>query len=656
MICVKIKKGWSHFIGGFTPKKGIEPKKYAENANRVREVKGQTREGCPAAMRFVTEHSQILSKPKHTQLLRSHRIVKESDMSVVMDHMVDMTSGYASVGHTKKDLQNIIDVEQRKLFSESDADAIIGYMTAKSEADKEYFHEYQLNEDGSLGNLFWADSMSRTDYRIFGDVLCFDTTYKTNAYRRPLVIFVGVNHHGKTTIFGFGLLVDETVETYCWITKTFLKAMHGKCPKSVVTDGNHAMRKAIKSEMAGSVHRLCSWHLQRNAQTNLGNSDFCGAFSHCMAAFMPETEFEMKWKASIEKFELHGNAWVRKMYAKCKQWAETFLRDSFFGRIQSTQRSESINAYMNRFLICRLKLYEFMRQIDRAMARLRHTKAKDDFETLNEHPVLVTHLPSYEKQASEVYTRGIFQWVHDEMKEETQLTVTNIGTKYGTYVPCRHTFGLLKAQSMINIPPSLLINRWTMNAKAAVDSEVPSDGTLDDIIKVARFGTLSVRCSRMCYFASDSTHGYEKAKMAIDSLCTEIQSLKASTSAGVGGTVPRPNDAHPIHIKNPAAATTKGSVRRTNKSGAQPRKCGRCRQPGHTAKSCQSNIHKGDSTGGSNEGMLTSGTTPSMGVDANTFEFPYNESSATNYARMTNDDVNYWNCHDPGPRPWQSCK
>ncbi|KAH7557285.1 hypothetical protein JRO89_XS11G0103600 [Xanthoceras sorbifolium] len=257
-----------------------------------------------------------------------------------MDHMVDMTSGYASVGHTKKDLQNIIDVEQRKLFSESDADAII--------------------------------------------------------------------------------------------------AMHGKCPKSVVTDGDHAMRKAIKSEMAGSVHRLCSWHLQRNAQTNLGNSDFCGAFSHCMAAFMPETEFEMKWKASIEKFELHGNAWVRKMYAKCKQWAETFLRDSFFGRIQSTQRSESINAYMNRFLICRLKLYEFMRQIDRAMARLRHTKAKDDFETLNEHPVLVTHLPSYEKQASEVYTRGIFQWVHDEMKEETQLTVTNIvhSDELHTYTFC----------------------------------------------------------------------------------------------------------------------------------------------------------------------------------------------------------------------------
>ncbi|KAH7569623.1 hypothetical protein JRO89_XS06G0217800 [Xanthoceras sorbifolium] len=284
-------------------KKGYTSKKYAENANRVRESVG----------------------------------VKTAQ---VTDHMVDMAGGYASVGHTKKDLQNRIDVERRKLFSESNANAIIGYMTAKSEVDKE-----------------------------------FST-------------------------------IDETVETYCWITKTFLKAMHEKCPKSVVTDGDQAMHKAIKSEMAGSVHRHCSWHLQRNAQTNLSISDFCGAFSHCMAAFMLETKFEMKWEASIEKFGLHGNAWVRKMYAKRKQWAEIFLRDSFFGRIRSTQRSESINAYMNRFLSCRLKLYKFIRQIDRAMARLCHTEAKDDFETLNERPVLVMHLPSYEKQAAKCTVGG----------------------------------------------------------------------------------------------------------------------------------------------------------------------------------------------------------------------------------------------------------
>ncbi|KAL5840025.1 hypothetical protein ACOSQ4_012633 [Xanthoceras sorbifolium] len=564
------------FIKGFSVrnddlhknKQGVVTRnKYAKNANRVRDAKGQTREGCRAAMResdMSVVHSLKLVGVKTSQ---------------VMDHMVDMASGYASVSHMKKDLQNIIDVERRKLFSESDADAIIDYLTAKSEADTEYFYDYQLNEDGSLGNLFWADSMSRTDYRIFDDVLCFDTTYKTNAYKRPLVIFVGVNHHSKTTIFSFGLL----------ITKTFLKAMHGKCPNSVVTYGDQVMCKAINQR----------W--PRNAQTNLGNTDFTRAFSHFMVAFMTEIEFEIKWQVLIEKFGLHENAWVTKMYAKRKQWAETFLRDSFFGRIRSTQRSQSINVYLNRFLSSRLNLYEFMRQIDRAMARLRHTEAKDDFETLNERPVLLTHLASYEKQAAECtlgrYSSGIYDIVHrDELQTYTfctwhggnktwdacwNETLSTLQCSCKLFesegIPCRHTFGVLKARSISSIPPSLLITRWTMNAKAATDSEVPSDGTPDEIIKVGTFGTLSARCSKMCYFASDSTHGYEKAKMAIDSLCREIKSLKASTRADVGGTVPRPNDAHPIHIKNPPAATTKGFVWRTNKASAQPRKCERCR-------------------------------------------------------------------------------
>ena len=78
------------------------------------------------------------------------------------------------------------------------------------------------------------------------------------------MIFVGVNNHTKTTIFGFGLLVDETVDTYTWILQTFLEAMHGKCPISVVIDGDKAMSKAISSVMPLAVRRLCSWHLERN--------------------------------------------------------------------------------------------------------------------------------------------------------------------------------------------------------------------------------------------------------------------------------------------------------------------------------------------------------------------------------------------------------
>ena len=70
-----------------------------------------------------------------------------------------------------------------------------------------------------MENIFWADSQSRLNYAHFGDVLAFDTTW-TNAYKKPLVILVGVNHHMQTTIFGCALLVDETVKTYTWVLKT----------------------------------------------------------------------------------------------------------------------------------------------------------------------------------------------------------------------------------------------------------------------------------------------------------------------------------------------------------------------------------------------------------------------------------------------------
>ncbi|KAK0575568.1 hypothetical protein LWI29_002890 [Acer saccharum] len=125
---------------------------------------------------------------------------------------------------------------------------------AKSVTEPEFFFDYTLDEDNHFGNLFWADSTSCSDYAFFGDVLAFDSTYRTNVYRRPLVMLVGVNHHHSTTIFSFGLLGDETVDTYTWLLWTFLVAMHSKKPKSVVTDGDKAMHKAIKTVMPESVH------------------------------------------------------------------------------------------------------------------------------------------------------------------------------------------------------------------------------------------------------------------------------------------------------------------------------------------------------------------------------------------------------------------
>jgi hypothetical protein len=50
------------------------------------------------------------------------------------------------------------------------------------------------------------------NYDCFGDVLVFDTTYRTNKYNLICASFVGVNHHWQNVMFGCAFLLDETIE------------------------------------------------------------------------------------------------------------------------------------------------------------------------------------------------------------------------------------------------------------------------------------------------------------------------------------------------------------------------------------------------------------------------------------------------------------
>ena len=83
---------------------------------------------------------------------------------------------------------------------------MIMHMMARRERDVDFFFKYLVDEHGHLKGLFWADSQSRLDYEAFGDVIVFDSTYRTNKYNLPFVPFVGLNHHRSTVIFGCGII------------------------------------------------------------------------------------------------------------------------------------------------------------------------------------------------------------------------------------------------------------------------------------------------------------------------------------------------------------------------------------------------------------------------------------------------------------------
>ncbi|KAH9679541.1 protein FAR1-RELATED SEQUENCE [Citrus sinensis] len=427
-------------------REGERDKKYIEHTNRIREPKAITRVNCRAAFRvnldkesktwvarsFVPKHSHELASDFETQFLRSHRMVKDSDnalansmqtvgikTSQIMDFFVNQAGGYDNLGFGLKDLYNNLDNKRRSMILETDSEAALAYLNAKADMDPDFFCKYSIDEENRLANLFWADSIARLDYSYFGDVLAFDSTYKTNEYGKPLVILLGVNNHYATSFFGCAILTDETVETYTWVLKTFLCAMNNRKPISIVTDGDRAMRKAIKKVVPEARHRLCIWNLQRNAQSNVHKTpEFVTRFKDFLLGNYRPEEFEQLWQNMVEELGLQNNDWVKKIYSKRERWAEAFLRGHFFGGMRTTQCCEGMNAYMNRFLQRKLKLHEFVRQIDRALRRTRNNNLGHNFKTKHSIPMISTHLPSLEKHAAGVYTQKLFYKVRKQIYKE----------------------------------------------------------------------------------------------------------------------------------------------------------------------------------------------------------------------------------------------
>lgn len=75
--------------------------------------------------------------------------------------------------------------------------------------------------------------------------------------------------------------------------------MNGKPPKAVIMDGDRAMKNALAHMFAQVHHRLCGWHLLRNATSNVSKSAFTKGFATCMFYDYEVEEFEERWKKLV---------------------------------------------------------------------------------------------------------------------------------------------------------------------------------------------------------------------------------------------------------------------------------------------------------------------------------------------------------------------
>ncbi|RVW18027.1 Protein FAR1-related sequence 5 [Vitis vinifera] len=407
--------------------------------------------------------------------------------------------------------------------------------------------------------------------------------------------------------------VDESVGTYEWVLETFLEAMMNKRPISVVTDGDKAMRKAIKKVLPDTCHRLCSWHLQRNAFTNVHIKDFSSIFARCMFMRGNEEEFEKVWHEMVANLGLNENRWVTEIYGKRKRWAEAYLRGNFFGGMRTTQR---------------------------AILRIRQNEAKAEFESNNSSPVLSTKLAILENHAATVYTKESFLKFREEMKNAELFFVVGVVSDHSMRaytlskfrhpnlnwevqfcpdivtlkcscmmfesigIPCCHMVVVIKVEHLEEIPQSCITKRWTKLAKVYTRS-VPVNETDNNMDRFVRYGSLSSMCNKLSYFASDTSSSFIEAKNEIQNLTVRMEELynynlkgKKIASDGATGT---------NQVRDPNIVKTKGNPGKVAMNVQKGRRCSRCKRVGHTIRKCpQATIPQNAQSGYMEETNLSS--------------------------------------------------
>jgi zinc finger SWIM domain-containing protein 3 len=118
-----------------------------------------------------------------------------------------------------------------------------------------------MNREEQIANIFWVDAKMLSHYAYFGDVVNFDTTFGTNKESMPFGVSVGFNHFREGVVFSVVLMYDEAFQSFKWLSKTFLRAHNSKQPKTIYTDQDCAMGKAIKNVFLEAWHgpALARW-------------------------------------------------------------------------------------------------------------------------------------------------------------------------------------------------------------------------------------------------------------------------------------------------------------------------------------------------------------------------------------------------------------
>uniref|UniRef100_A0A7N0TF99 Protein FAR1-RELATED SEQUENCE n=1 Tax=Kalanchoe fedtschenkoi TaxID=63787 RepID=A0A7N0TF99_KALFE len=508
---------------------------------------------------FVKEHNHELlpALAYHFRIHKNVKVAEKNNIDILhavsertRKMYVEMSrhsSEFWSFEFLKTDTVSQFDRGLHLALDVGDAQFILEYFKHVKKDSPGFLYAIDLNEEHRLRNLFWVDAKSRSDYSSFSDVISLESCYIKNNNKMPFVPFVGVNNHFQPILLGCALVADDSKSTFVWLMKTWLRAMGGLAPKVIITDHDQAMKMAVEEVFSTSCHCFSLHSILEKASEILihviqCHPKFLQKFNKCIFKSWTEEDFDMRWWKMIGRFELQEYEWIRLLYDHRKKWVPTYMKGTFLGGMCPIQRSESMSAFLDRYIHKKITLKEFVRQYGTILHNIFEDEALADFDTWHKQPALKSPSP-WEKQVSALYTHAIFKkfqvevlgvvGCHIEKVGDDGTTVTFkvqdceknerfyvawIEAKSEVYCSCRsfeyrgflcrHAMIVLQICGFSSIPSQYILTRWTKDAKSMQSSSIGAIRVED---RIQRYNYLCKRAIELCEEGSLSQDNYSVA-------------------------------------------------------------------------------------------------------------------------------------------------
>ena len=90
-----------------------------------------------------------------------------------------------------------------------------------------------------------------------------------------------------------------------------------------------------------------------------------------MNSWWTREEFDREWDDMVRHFNVKNHLWVIEKDKTQDLWAQACITSHFLGTLRSTQRCDSMNAYLSFYLESKKIFMEFVRAIDQGVSKMR---------------------------------------------------------------------------------------------------------------------------------------------------------------------------------------------------------------------------------------------------------------------------------------------